>query len=395
MKKKIIFMIINMNVGGTEKALLNMISEMPEDKYDITILMLEKYGGFLSQIPREVKVEYVKEFNEIKEVYYNPPHITALSLLRKRKFFRAFNIMSLHFISKAMNNRSYFFKYLLKECPVKIIEYDVAVAYAGPMDLISYYVLNKIKAKKKVQWIHFDVSKIRFNHLVESKLYNQFDKILVVSNEGRKKLINLIPSLKEKTEVFLNIVSQKLIHSQVKEGTGFQDDFNGIRILTVGRLTSEKGQDIAIRVLAKLIENGYNVKWYCIGEGNSRTKYEKLIKEYNLEAEFILLGTDPNPYPYINQCDIYVQPSRHEGYCITLAEARCLNKPIITTDFTGANEQIKQKKTGLIVSVDEKEIYQALTEMINNTELRNMFSTNLGKELIDFTSKSRRISKLI
>lgn len=382
MKKKVIFMIINMNIGGTEKALLNMIAEMPKEKFDTTILMLEKYGGFLNQIPPEVKVEYVEGFNEIKNVYHNPPHLSALTFFRKGKIFQAISLLSIHIMSKILNNRSYYLKHLLKKCAAKKEEYDVAVAYAGPMDLISYYVLNKIKAKKKVQWVHFDVTKIGFNHSFESKLYNQFEKVFVVSKEGRKKLINLIPSLKGKTEVFSNIVSKNLIQSQVEEGIGFQDDFGGIRILTVGRLALEKGQDIAIRVLAKLIDAGYNIKWYCVGEGSSRTKYEKLIKEYNLEEKFILLGADPNPYSYIDQCDIYVQPSRHEGYCITLAEARCLNKPIVTTDFAGAREQIKDGETGLIVKVKEEEIYDGVKKLILYEELRHMLSKNLSSERI-------------
>ncbi|MED4165325.1 glycosyltransferase, partial [Priestia megaterium] len=214
------------------------------------------------------------------------------------------------------------------------------------------------------------------------------------SNEGRNKLINVLPVLKERVEVFSNIISLKLIHDQAKENNGFNDSFDGIRILTVGRLTSEKGQDLAIRALARLKDDGYKVKWYCLGEGSARKTYEKLIEEYNLQGEFILLGIDSNPYPYIDQCNLYVQPSRHEGYCITLAEARCLEKPIITTDFTGAKEQIKNEETGLIVKVDEKEIYTAVKKLINNNHLCNEFSENLKKESFENTFEMKKIYNL-
>ena len=93
---------------------------------------------------------------------------------------------------------------------------------------------------------------------------------------------------------------QEIIYSQAKKGKGFNDHFDGLRILTVGRLTAEKGHDLAIRALAMLINDGYRVKWYCLGEGNSRKEYEKLIEEYHLQDHFILLGSDPNPYPYID-----------------------------------------------------------------------------------------------
>ncbi|NHC43328.1 glycosyltransferase, partial [Bacillus sp. MM2020_1] len=266
-------------------------------------------------------------------------------------------------------------------------EYDFAVAYDGPNDFISYFVWKKISSKRKIQWIHFDITKIGFNRKFASKVYSKFDKVFVVSKEAKKKFIDLLPNLKEKADVFLNVASPKTIYNQAKEGTGFTDTFDGLRILTVGRLSDEKGQDLAIHVLARLVKDGYKVKWYCLGEGNSRGKYESLIKKYKLENKFILLGTDPNPYPYMDQCNIYVQPSRHEGYCITLMEARYLGKPIITTCFTGANEQIINGETGIIVGVNEDEIYQALVKLINNKEFRKKLKRNLAKELSDKKQK--------
>lgn len=394
MKKKIIFMLIDMNVGGTEKALLNMISEIPQDAYDITILMLEENGGFLNCIPDGVHVEYLEGYQKIKDELNLPPQITALDLLKQGKVVRAFNIAFLHLISKMMKERSIFFKYILNGYSVLENGYDIAVAYAGPMDFISYFVLSKINAKKKIQWVHFDVTKIGFNQKFASKIYNKYDKIFVVSNEGGSKLIDRIPTLEMKTEVFLNIISPKLIYDQTKEGCGFVDQFDGLRLLTVGRLTSEKGQDIAIRVLASLISNGYKVKWYCVGEGNSRARYEKIVAEYKLKDEFIFLGADPNPYPYMEQCDIYIQPSRHEGYCITLAEAKCLKKSIVTTDFTGAKEQIKDGETGLIVGVNENEIYHAIVKLIDNKELREKFYNNLAKETFNPTFEMKKIYNL-
>ncbi|MEH7388358.1 glycosyltransferase [Bacillus sp. JJ1521] len=380
MRKKIIFMLINMNIGGTEKALLNMINEIPKDKYDITIFMLEKYGGFLEFIPSNVNVKYFNGYQSIKDILNNPPQLMSLHLIKKGKIIKAITIMILHVITKILKNRSLFFRYTLNNYPVLEEEYDYALAYDGPMDFISYFILKKIKAKKKFQWIHFDVTKIGFNPRFASKVYSQYDKVFVVSKEARTKLIELVPNLQAKVDTFLNATSPQLIMSQAKEGLGFTDQFDGLRILTVGRLSTEKGQDIAIQVLARLIKNGYKVRWYCVGEGNARGEYEKLIKKFNLGDTFILLGSNPNPYPFMDQCDIYVQPSRHEGYCITLMEARYLNKPIITTSFTGAKEQINHGENGLIVGSNEDEIYHSLVELINNNELRNKLSENLTKE---------------
>ena len=161
--KKILFMIINMNIGGTEKALLNMIAEMPRDRFDISILMLEEYGGFLEYIPKDINIKYLDYYKDIECILNNPPQQVCKYLIKKGRVIKGINILLIHIISKIKGERSNFFKYVLKSYPDILEEYDIAVAYAGPMDFISYFVANKVKAKKKLQWIHFDVSKIGLN----------------------------------------------------------------------------------------------------------------------------------------------------------------------------------------------------------------------------------------
>jgi glycosyltransferase involved in cell wall biosynthesis len=384
-------MLINMNVGGTEKALLNMISEIPTNQYDITILMLEEYGGFLSHIPIDVNVKYLKEYKQIKSILNEPLQKVALSFLKSGKLIDAFKIMSLYLISKLMNDRRVIFRYALKDYRKIETEYDLAVAYAGPMDFISYFVINKLNAKKKIQWIHFDITKVGFDNKTATKLYKRFDKVYVVSKEGKNKFTDLFPTLRDRTDTFINIVSPNTITQLANKNAGFEDKFDGIRILTVGRLTKEKGQDLAIRVLAKLKKEGFNVRWYCIGEGNSRRDYEGLIDQLNIKDDFILLGAKTNPYSYMKQCDIYVQPSRHEGYCITLTEAKCFGKPIITTNFTGAYEQIIDNISGLIVDFDEAQMYTAIKKLLNDQNVKSRIEKNLQD--IEITP-SKEIQKL-
>jgi glycosyltransferase involved in cell wall biosynthesis len=391
MKKKILFMLINMNVGGTEKALLNMINEIPKEEYDITVLMLEKYGGFLDSIPSHVHIKYLNGYKDLKYILNQPPLITAVNFLKVGKLIKALAIILIHLLSKIMKERSIFFKFFLKGYQGNETEYDLAVAFAGPMDFISYFVINKIKAKRKVQWIHFDVNRIKFNLKFAAKIYKKFDKVFVVSVEGKSKLLNFLPTLKEKTDTFFNLISPSTIVRMANDEIGFEDNFSGVRILTVGRLNKEKGQDLTISVLAKL-KNEYNVRWYCIGDGGARKEYENLIEEHGVKNDFILLGANPNPYPFMKQCDIYVQPSRHEGYCITLAEAKCFNKPIISTKFTGAKEQIIHNHTGLIVNFDEQQIYYAIKQLLDDEVFRNKLEKNLQNKGV---SKTNEIEKLL
>lgn len=395
--KRILFMCINMNIGGTEKALLTMLNEIGSSKYDITLLMLEEYGGFLNEIPSFVKVKYVNEYKNIKPLIKEPPKLLAKELIRNRKYLKGLLILLNYSISKITNNTSYYYKYISKNIRNIEEDYDLAVAYAGPMDFITYFVLNKIKAKKKVQWIHFDITKIGFNKKFAEKNYKKFDKIFVVSEEGKEKLINLIPALNNKVEAFFNIISCNLIENMSKNEKGFDDSFNGVRILTVGRLSKEKGQDLTINVLARLKNEGYNIKWYCIGDGPEKDNYKQIIKNLNIENDYILLGSKLNPYPFMKYCDIYVQPSRYEGYCITLGEARCFDNPIVTTNFTGANEQIKNEVTGLICDISEEGIYKSVKRLLDDKDLYTNIKININfsKEIVDSTNEISKLDKVL
>lgn len=374
-------MLINMNIGGTEKALLNMINEMSSDQYDVTILMLEKKGGFLKDIPSHVKVEELYEYKRLKKFLNEPLHLSIGRLIKEGKYICGLILCFIYLISKINREYSLLYKYLVRDVEMINNEYDIAIAYAGPMDFISYFVVNRIRAKKKFQWIHFDVTKIGFNTRFAKKYYKKFDKIFVVSEEAKIKLHSKLPSLKGYTQKFTNIVSTKVVQEKAKEKNEILESNNGeIKVLTVGRLSKEKGQDLAIRVLARLKNEGYKIKWFCLGEGPGREDYEKLIKQCGIESDFILLGSNSNPYPFMEQCDIYVQPSRYEGYCLTIMEAMCLNKPILSTEVNGVREQIVDNKTGIIVPVDENELYLGLKKLVENRELRRRLSNNLSIE---------------
>lgn len=383
---KILFMMINMNVGGMEKALLNMISEMDNKEYEVTILMLEKYGGFLEEIPSWVNIQYLEDYNNIKPMLNYPPKNVIRDLIKNNSYLRAFNLMIMHIITKLIDDRTLFYKYVFKD--YKSIEdiYDIAVAYAGPTDYITYYVLNKINAKRKFQWIHFDITKVGFNRKFARNNYKRFDKIFIVSEEAKEKLINCIPELSNNMETFKNIVSKNNIFSKINNQHPYNDNFKGIRLITVGRLSEEKGQDILIPIVKRLNDDGYNIRWYCIGEGNLRKKCEELILKYEVGDKFILLGNINNPYNYINASDIYVQSSRHEGYCIALAEAKILNKPIVTTNFAGAREQIINNKTGLISECNENDIYNNIKKLLDSEELRNRFKKNLKYDMDNYNN---------
>lgn len=392
MKKKILFMVSSMNIGGVEKSLISLISVIPKDKYDITILTLEKKGGFLEYIPKHVKLKEAEWFKDIRPIIMESPQNTIKRYLRARKIFKIPSFIYSYYKSKNTGDRYIYYKNILKSIPNNNEYYDAAIAYAGPTEIIDAYVTHKVNANKKIGWVHFDISQHNINKKLYEKLYQKIDKIFAVSNEANKKLNEIIPNTISKSEVLLNIISKDLINEMAEENVEFDNEFDGIKIVTVGRLSKEKGQDLAIKALSKLKEDNYKVRWYCVGEGNSRSEYEELIRKNKLEKDFILLGATPNPYPYIKNSDIYVQTSRHEGYCLTLAEAKALRKPIISTNFIGAYEQLQDKVNGLIVKGDENEIYKGIKKLISNEKLISELTNNLKE--IDVSTVDN-VNKLI
>lgn len=395
--KRIIFVIESMNIGGTEKALLSMLYEIPPHKYDITILLLENTGGFIEYIPDGVRVITLNEYEKLKPIINKSPKETILDLFYKKRFYKCF-LAGIHYsFWRFFNNKMhYYVNQIMVNFKELEEEYDVAVSYQGPPSHFSaYFVAKKIRAKKKIQWIHSDVTKLNLDLKEVRNLYKLFDKFYVVSSMAKDNFLSLFPELVDKTEVFYNVISSKLINEQAELTHGFTDDFKGIRILTVGRLSGEKGQKITIPVLSKLIRDGYDVRWYCLGDGPLRDSYQKDIIKYDVEGEYILLGSNPNPYPYIKECDIYVQPSKFEGYCITLAEAKVFNKPIISTNFTGAREQLIPNRTGLIVDYDIEQLYESIKLLIENKNLCNQLSKNLSSEKIDTVNEINRLYQFI
>ena len=164
--------------------------------------------------------------------------------------------------------------------------------------------------------------------------------------------------------------------------------------MNVTEIRAELG--IGEKKLRKLLkENGYKVRWYCIGDGPAKKEYEKLVDKLNIKDDFIFLGSKLNPYTYMKECNIYVQPSKHEGYCITLGEARCFNNPIVTTNFTGANEQIVNENTGLVCEINEEEIYKAIKKLLDDKKLYKNIKDNLNNEIVDSTKEIRKLESIL
>ncbi|PGZ56850.1 glycosyltransferase, partial [Bacillus cereus] len=258
--------------------------------------------------------------------------------------------------------------------------YDVAIGYLEKSPI--YFVVDKVKAKKKIGWIHTNYSNSGMDCDFDNVYFEQLDNIITVSEECAKSLEENFAHLKYKIKSIYNIVSPNLISelSNVNSIDNCMSDKSYVNILTVARLSYEKGIDMAIESCKQLVNKGYKIRWYVLGEGREREALEKLIESEKLEEVFKLLGIRENPYPYIKQTDLYVQPSRYEGKSIAIDEAKILNRPIIVTNFNTAKDQIEHGVNGLIVSMNAKSISSGIETMLKDVQLRENLRRNLSKE---------------
>ena len=363
--KKIFFLANSMNVGGVEKAFLGLLSAIPLDKYEVHLGLINKKGGFLDYLPKEVKIHEITVYQKYWRLINDPPLQYIKEFILKGNIIDALVHLFLYIQFKLSGNRYWFYKYILRKEPILEEKFDLAVAFAGPSQMMDYYVCEKVNAPVKCGWIHFDVSKFGIDKGMTTQLYKKYQKVFIVSETAKKIFDGLFPQFKDKTEVFYNIVSPEQVCELAKEGESFSDEFKGKRILTVGRISEEKGQRIAIEALKIMVDNGYDVKWYFVGDGKDKAYCEILSKKLVVSDRTIFLGTQTNPYGFMRDCNIYMQPSRHEGFCITLAEALCFNNPIVATNFTGAKEQLEHRSNGIVTGMSAEEIAKGLMEAIN------------------------------
>ena len=176
---------------------------------------------------------------------------------------------------------------------------------------------------------------------------------------------------------------------------GYDDNFDGVRLLTIGRLANQKGYDMALEACKILKDKGIKFKWYALGKGPLKDEIEKYIKENELQGYFNLLGVKSNPYPYIKGADIYVQTSRFEGFGLAIAEARMLNIPVVTTEFDAVYNQMVQGKNGLVVDMDSQSIANGILKLINDEELRNSIVEYLKTEKKGNTEELEKFYELI
>lgn len=353
--KKILITQSNLTIGGIQKTLINFLKQLDLKKYEVDLVLFEKKGELLTEVPSEVNVFSLTEIFNLKDS-------KIIRILREmiggEKYFKK--------LYKNFNNHK---------------EYDVGIAFDGYVSFTDYYVVHSM-AKKKIIWVHSDFysrkkyqKKFRLQLIKSKSKYKYFDKIVSVSKSAQEGFLKIFPMYSNKITYIWNYIDE-VESIKIEENSKLVFEKNKFNIVSIGALLPVKGYERLVEVQKKLKENNYDTKVYIIGEGSNRKKIEKKIKKYRLEKDFILLGKKDNIYPILKQANLFVLSSYYEGFGVVLLESLSMGIPILVPDISGAKDvatEIAPNNSSIITKNSINGIYDGIVNCIKNKRTKFLF----------------------
>lgn len=357
-KKKILIRIGSLRHGGAEKVLINFLKNLPEDKYDVDLLINLYTGMYIQEVPSWVKLHYLLKGEMITT---NRPHEIPVKAFRVlyQKMFLLFPSLLYRFILK---NKKY--------------DVEIAAIHGMYRELLS----SPQKDSKKIIWIQNDIFNLKEYTPEIIKQFFRFDKILVISNKLKEEMQKLAKTDKEKQSVI------KIFNPIDKEDTIRKADIpindypfskNLPTFITIGTVYPQKGYDRLLDVHKKLLKEGLQHQIIIIGDGFDFENIQTKLNQLELQETVKMLGFRSNPYPYLKESDFYVMSSRHEGFPTIIAEALILNKSVVSTDVSGIKDLLQDGKLGIITSNSEDGIYEGMKKFLTDKELAKKYEMEI------------------
>ena len=366
MKKRVLFLIDSLTCGGAEKSLISLLPLLDYSQVDVDLLMFKRGGVFEKYVPQQVRV--------ISHRLYGSGFVDQLSQRLHQMRFS----WNLRFGKKRHGAETHWRAMHQAVMPLEG-QYDVAIAYQQGMP--TFFLATKVNAVKKVAWINADVLAAGYDMDYCKQFYDKMDAVVAVS----QKLFDLLSAraswMQDKLHFVYDIINPEVVRTLAQEQvTDMNPVGDALSIVTVGRLTKPKNHLLALDAAHILKENGLDFVWYFVGEGEMRTAIEQRIAGLGLADNVILLGLKENPYPYMAKADVYVQTSAFEGFGMTIAEAKMLQRPVVSTNFDVIHDQIVDHQNGLIADMTPQSVAEKLLELMADEELRGSISKSLANE---------------
>lgn len=399
MSKRILFVMNTLGHAGAETAFLELLRRL-EGSCEIDLYVLLGQGELVSKLPPGVKL--LNRHFSACSVHSGKGRLrmactVTKALLHRATVLRLFPYLCRNLWVMLKKRRVQADKLLwrvLSDGGLRIsTEYDLAVAFLEGGS--SYYVADHVKAGKKAAFFHTDYGQAGYTRSLDRDCYLQFDAIFPIAEKIKEQFLRVYPECADRAFIFHNMVNREMILEKAAQGEGFADGYRGTRILTVGRLISEKSYPVAIEAMKLLKEAGCRARWYVLGEGDERRSLERQIAEYGLEEDFILAGAVDNPFPYYRQTDLYVHATRYEGKSIAIEEAQVLGCAIIASDCPGNREQIDHGRDGILCELSPEAVKDAVLKLLEDGALRERLRQAAACRRVTYEEDINLLKKLL
>ena len=392
MKKKLLIVSHALELGGAERSLIGLLNAFDFEKYDVDLFLLRHEGELMREIPSAVNLlpeirAYTVLARPIKRTLKEGHFILSMARLAGKMAAAKYN--RIHKYTDSDVALEYSHKYTCPFMPkIQSNEvYDLAISFLTP----HYFVDRKVHAKRKIAWIHTDYSRIQVNIASETAMWKNYDYIASISDAVTENFLSVFPMFKEKIILIENILPEEFVKKQANEFLVDKEmNAKGIKILSIGRFCKAKNFDNVPEICQRIRERGMDITWYLIGFGRDEELIKRKIAEANMQEYVKILGKKENPYPYIQACDVYIQPSRYEGKCVTVREAQMLGKPVIITNYETAKEQLESGVEGIIVPMQNQ-----IFDLLNNNCLLEQLSFNCQMRKYSNKEEVKKIYRIL
>jgi len=272
--------------------------------------------------------------------------------------------------------------YALK-CIIRILKFkpDFIICMHVNFSAICYYLLKIVNIKYAVVCHGIEMRNIYGTQ--KEKFLKKAYLIYSVSKHTKSIIEEQIPEVKGAIKLIPPAIDGKYFF--IKEKPGYLKKRHNLNennkvILTVARLHKEeryKGYDKVIDILPELLREIPSIKYIVVGSGSDMLDIKKRITKNHLEDSVILTGYVPDNelVDYYNLCDVFVMPSKGEGFGIVFLEAIACGKPVVAGNKDGARDALLNGEAGVLVAPD------------NNDEIKaaiiNVLKRNIPQKLID------------
>ena len=352
--KKVLIFVDALYEGGVSKVLLDLLENINRDKYDITVMTLYNQGIYIDNVKKYVKYKYCFDIPDAED--------NSLKAKLYRKYWGGMLRLP----------ESFMYRWFVKG------KYDIEIAFMHGWST-KFISGSNNKNSKKIAWVHVDLVTWNrvdgvFKNLEHHKnAYSKFNEVLCVSKIVRDRVEKKYGV--KNAKVIYNPINREKILKLSNEKIDDIKFTNKFKLVSVGRLSKEKGYDRLLRVFKRLNDEGIDLQLSIIGSGEKYNELNNYIEQNNLKNKVFLLGYRENPYKYVKNSDLFVCSSISEGFSLVTGEAMATGVPVISVDCPGVNEVLGFGEYGMLVNNDEDSLCNGIKMLNDNKKLYDTYRT--------------------